>query len=91
MGAILRTLLRAAERALGGLLLAMLVVYRRVFSPMLHATLGGRCGYEPSCSVYAIESIRLNGPLRGGLQAVRRLLRCHPFHAGGYDPPVRES
>lgn len=91
MGALLRTLVALGRRGLSLVLLAGLVCYRRVGSPLLHAVLGGRCGYEPSCSVYAIESIRLNGPLRGSYQALRRLLRCHPFHAGGYDPPVRES
>jgi len=86
--AAILSVLRAVVTAI---LLAVLAVYRAVISPVLHALFpGGGCGYEPSCSVYAVESIRLNGPFVGGLQAVRRILRCHPFHPGGYDPPVRK-
>ncbi|MDR0443637.1 MAG: membrane protein insertion efficiency factor YidD [Treponema sp.] len=44
------------------------------------------CRYYPSCSSYAYEAVEKHGILRGCLLAVRRLLRCHPFHAGGYDP-----
>lgn len=49
--------------------------------------LGGRCRYEPSCSHYFIGAVRKYGPWRGGWQGVCRIARCHPFHAGGYDPP----
>jgi putative membrane protein insertion efficiency factor len=44
------------------------------------------CRYYPSCSTYAYEAICEHGFLRGSFMALRRLLRCHPFHAGGYDP-----
>lgn len=44
------------------------------------------CRYEPSCSRYALEAIEGHGAWRGTLLAARRLLRCHPWHAGGYDP-----
>jgi uncharacterized protein len=56
--------------------------YQLVLSPLL----GPRCRFYPSCSQYAIEAVHLHGSLRGSLMAVRRLLRCHPWHAGGYDP-----
>lgn len=76
----------ALRFALAELLLACIAVYRLVLAPLL----GGRCRFEPSCSIYAAESIELHGPFRGALLALRRLGKCHPFHPGGYDPPVRE-
>jgi uncharacterized protein len=44
------------------------------------------CRFEPTCSHYAIMAIEKHGGARGLWMALRRLLRCHPFHAGGYDP-----
>lgn len=77
------------SRLLAAVLLGAIALYRAVLSPLLHALTGAGCRFSPSCSAYAAESIRLNGPLRGTAQAVRRVLRCHPFHPGGHDPPVR--
>ena len=56
--------------------------YRATISPLLPPA----CRYTPSCSRYAVEAITRHGALRGTWLAARRLLRCHPFHAGGYDP-----
>lgn len=67
----------------GGRMLAVpIVAYRRWISPALPA----RCRFYPSCSAYALEAVARHGPLRGAWLAIRRLLRCHPFHPGGYDP-----
>lgn len=44
------------------------------------------CRFEPSCSTYALEAVRMHGCLRGGWLMMRRLLRCHPWHTGGIDP-----
>ncbi len=68
------------------LLLALLAFYHRWLSPALHWLGGGGCKYLPTCSEYAALAIATHGPLRGGLLAVRRLLRCHPFGPGGLDP-----
>ena len=61
-------------------------VYQRVLSPMLPA----RCRFYPSCSEYARQALEIHGLVRGSWLALRRLSRCHPFHAGGFDevPPA---
>jgi uncharacterized protein len=64
------------------LLVHLLRGYQLFISPLL----GPRCRFYPSCSAYALEAVRLHGALRGSWLAVRRLSRCHPFHAGGLDP-----
>lgn len=70
------------------LLLLLLRGYRLLLSPWL----GSRCRFHPSCSCYAMEAISGHGAARGTLLALKRLLRCHPFHPGGYDPvPDRTS
>jgi hypothetical protein len=60
----------------------LLRAYQLTLSPLL----GPRCRFYPSCSQYALEAVRSYGAGRGGMLALRRLLRCHPWHAGGYDP-----
>ncbi|MBI3603751.1 MAG: membrane protein insertion efficiency factor YidD [Nitrospirae bacterium] len=57
-------------------------LYQRWVSPFLPSA----CRFEPTCSHYAEEAIRQHGVLRGLGQAILRLLKCHPFHPGGYDP-----
>lgn len=56
--------------------------YQYLISPLL----GPRCRFHPSCSHYAIEALQQHGLLRGLWLTLRRLLRCHPWHAGGHDP-----
>jgi putative membrane protein insertion efficiency factor len=63
-------------------LLAIISGYRTFISPALPPS----CRYTPSCSAYAVEAIELHGAGRGSWLALRRVLRCHPFHAGGHDP-----
>jgi len=63
-------------------LLLLLAVYRRLISPLL----GPRCRYVPTCSTYAVEAVQRHGALRGSWLTLKRLLRCHPFAEGGYDP-----
>lgn len=66
------------------LLLVLIRFYQRFVSPLKRPT----CRFWPTCSEYAYEAIRKYGPLKGSYLAVRRLLRCHPFSPGGYDPVV---
>lgn len=63
-------------------LLLLIKCYQLCFSPFF----GGQCRFFPSCSAYAAEAIDTHGALRGSWLAVRRLLRCHPWHPGGVDP-----
>jgi len=63
-------------------LLGLLRGYKRVLSPMLPPA----CRYVPTCSEYAVEAIERYGALRGSTLAIWRVLRCHPFVRGGYDP-----
>ena len=62
--------------------LALIRVYQLTLSPLL----GTHCRYHPTCSVYASEAISKYGFFRGAWLGARRLLRCHPLHAGGIDP-----
>jgi putative membrane protein insertion efficiency factor len=63
-------------------LLFAIRIYRRFISPLL----GPRCRFYPTCSAYAYTAIAEHGALRGGFLAFLRILKCHPFHPGGYDP-----
>ena len=62
--------------------IAALQLYKRWLSPMLPTA----CRFRPTCSEYMIEAVARYGALRGIAMGLARILRCHPFHAGGYDP-----
>jgi uncharacterized protein len=63
-------------------LIGLIRLYQIIISPFLTPC----CRFFPTCSDYAIMAIKRRGPFRGMLMAIMRLLRCHPFHPGGYDP-----
>ncbi len=67
-------------------LLAILALYRYWLSPVVHSLFPSSCKFQPTCSRYASEAIELHGALRGSWMAFRRLMRCHPFSRGGFDP-----
>lgn len=77
MAAALATLRLLPRQAIAGLIR----VYQLLASPF-----PSPCGYEPSCSMYALEAVTRYGVLKGSWLGVRRILRCHPFRPGGYDP-----
>jgi uncharacterized protein len=64
------------------IIIALIRAYQLLISPMLPPA----CRFYPTCSHYSVEALRRYGLLQGGYQSLRRLLRCHPFHPGGYDP-----
>jgi putative membrane protein insertion efficiency factor len=64
------------------MILAVLTAYKRWISPLLPSA----CRYYPTCSEYMAEAVRKHGPLPGVWMGLKRLARCHPFHAGGFDP-----
>jgi putative membrane protein insertion efficiency factor len=64
------------------MLAALIRAYQLTLSPLLPAS----CRFHPSCSQYALAAVRKYGVVRGGWLGIRRLVRCHPFHPGGFDP-----
>jgi uncharacterized protein len=69
--------------ALAGLLILAIRAYQVTLSPLI----GPVCRFEPSCSRYMIGAIRKFGVLKGVWKGIGRILKCHPWHPGGYDPP----
>ncbi|MEA2308644.1 MAG: uncharacterized protein QOG41_775 [Thermoleophilaceae bacterium] len=74
-------------KALRGLFLLPLHLYRRVISPLIRP----HCRYHPSCSEYALEAVREYGVIRGSTLAAWRVMRCNPWSHGGVDPVARQS
>lgn len=58
----------------------------RTYQWTIRPLIGANCRFYPSCSDYAIEALHTHGPLKGSALAARRILRCNPWHEGGYDP-----
>lgn len=67
-------------------LMGLIRTYQLVLSPYI----GGQCRFHPTCSEYMLEALRRHGPVSGVRLGLRRLLRCHPFCAGGIDPVPSE-
>lgn len=64
------------------ILINLINFYRKYISPLKPPT----CRFVPTCSQYALDAISKYGALKGGYMAIKRILRCHPFNKGGYDP-----
>ena len=80
---VFRAIIRYVDACLSLLLIGLVRVYQWSLSPFI----GGQCRFQPTCSHYMIDAIRKYGSIPGAWKGIRRILRCHPFHPGGYDPP----
>jgi putative membrane protein insertion efficiency factor len=69
------------RRVLTAVIVLPIRLYQRLISPLF----GPTCRFHPSCSAYALDAVRVHGPLKGSLLAIWRLLRCNPWSAGGID------
>ena len=72
---------------INGFFIAVIRFYQTFLSPLT----GSSCRFVPSCSSYAIQALKTHGLLWGLLLTVVRILKCHPFHPGGYDPVPRKT
>jgi uncharacterized protein len=79
---------KEGEAAMSKIMVLLIRGYQKFISPLKPPT----CRFAPTCSHYAIEAVRRFGALKGGWLALRRILKCHPFHPGGIDlvPEKRE-
>lgn len=64
----------------------MLSTLVRGYQLVIRPWLPPLCRYQPTCSAFALEALQLHGPVKGSILACARICRCHPLHAGGYDP-----
>ena len=85
MMSALKGLQRAVERLLAAPLILVIWLYRLFISPLL----GANCRHLPTCSEYAVEALQRHGPLRGGIFALKRISRCHPWATPAFDPVPR--
>ncbi len=68
------------------ILIKTIKLYQLILSPLL----GSNCRFEPTCSQYFIEAVEMNGALKGSAMGIKRLLKCHPWHPGGFDPVCKK-
>jgi putative membrane protein insertion efficiency factor len=73
---------RWVDRAATGVILVVVAGYRVTLGQVM----GGQCRFEPTCSQYMVDAVGKYGPWRGAWRGIRRILRCHPWSAGGDDP-----
>lgn len=76
-------MIRFIRNLLEWIFVRLIRFYQMGISPLI----GPSCRYTPTCSQYAIDAIRKYGPLSGMYRGIKRILRCHPWHPGGHDPP----
>lgn len=73
---------RVFSRVLVFIFIGVILFYKKAISPLFPPV----CRFYPSCSTYALESIKKYGAIKGCALGVKRILKCHPLHKGGYDP-----
>ena len=77
---------RFGLKMINDILTALLKLPIKFYQVGISPFIGNRCRYSPSCSSYAIEALESHGVISGGFLAAKRICRCHPWAAGGYDP-----
>lgn len=78
--------MRKAVKAAGEIMKRILILLVRGYQIFISPIMPGKCRFYPTCSTYFIQAVEKYGPLKGSLLGIRRILKCHPFHEGGYDP-----
>ena len=64
----------------------LIIAFVKLYQYMISTVLPSSCRFTPSCSEYSIESLKEYGAVKGSYLTIKRILKCHPFHPGGYDP-----
>ncbi len=75
-------------RGLAKVLVEAVRFYQKYISPLKH---GSTCRFEPTCSAYAVESLSVHGAIKGLVLAIVRVIKCGPWHPGGFDPVTRDN
>jgi hypothetical protein len=75
--------MKAINGIISNMIISMIRGYQKCISPFL---MPGKCRFIPTCSTYFIQAVEKYGPFKGSWLGIRRILKCHPFHEGGYDP-----
>ena len=73
-------------RYIGKLVSFIMIKLIRFYQVFISPLTPGVCRYTPTCSAYFIEALQKYGPIKGSYLGIKRILRCHPWHPGGYDP-----
>ena len=68
------------------IILEAIILYKKIISPLLHLSPNSGCRFYPNCSNYAYQAIEKYGLLKGAIKSFKRIIKCHPFNPGGYDP-----
>ena len=69
-----------------GLLKKIIILLIRGYQIFISPIMPGKCRFYPTCSTYFVQAVEKYGPCKGSLLGIKRILKCHPFHEGGYDP-----
>lgn len=73
------------------MLVKLFIFLIRIYKILISPLLGNCCRFYPTCSDYVTEAFKAHGFFKGALLGIKRLLKCHPFHRGGYDPVMKRK
>ena len=83
---MLKILAGRLSKAIRNFFIKFFCILIRIYQICISPLLGKNCRFTPTCSAYALEAIQKYGPGKGLLLSIKRVLKCNPFHEGGYDP-----